>query len=211
MASASCLLNSFIYNSSDLREVAQLRVITETLGHQPPEPGPRLTRYTTAAASFVQAIPFKFPGCFVGTVLTCSLIEIAIHNAPVRRDDFVPLACTGSYGAGTCTPLNVDGSANGPCTNVSGVLSLVLNKDNDCIVYECAMPVHIPADYFLTGVPDCNDSDGIVTECFQDDSRNLSAGIQSVSCQVDPGTVNDGFTQGSPKDITREAKDAGAL
>ncbi|KAJ7444626.1 hypothetical protein B0H11DRAFT_2291191 [Mycena galericulata] len=110
-----------------------------------------------------------------------SLSGIAVHSAPIVARDFVPQACTGPNGSGTCTPLNVaspnpTGPAINPaaCTNVSGIQSLILNPDNDCTTFTLA---------------DCNtDEANFATEQFSDDSGNLAAGILSVSCEADPGT-----------------------
>ncbi|KAJ7444627.1 hypothetical protein B0H11DRAFT_2249904 [Mycena galericulata] len=111
-----------------------------------------------------------------------SLSGIAVRSAPVVARDFVPQACTGINGSGTCTPLNVASSnPTGPainpaaCTNVSGIKSLVLNPDNDCVTFP---------------QPDCSIGDGFATEQFSDDSGNLSQDVQSVSCEADPGFVN---------------------
>ncbi|KAJ7176954.1 hypothetical protein C8R46DRAFT_47036 [Mycena filopes] len=112
-----------------------------------------------------------------------TLSGIAVHSAPITlRADFVPQACSGPNGTGTCTPLNVASpNTSGPainiaaCTNVDSPLSLVLNEDNDCTT-------------FLN--QNCEFGGGVATEHFSDDSGNLPPGIQSVSCEADPGFVN---------------------
>ncbi|KAJ7131430.1 hypothetical protein C8R44DRAFT_871923 [Mycena epipterygia] len=117
-----------------------------------------------------------------------SLPGIAVHSAPIAARDFVPQACTGTNGSGTCTPLNVaspnpTGPAINPaaCTNVSNVGSLVLNVDNDCVSFPN---------------PDCSIGDSFATEHFSDDSGDLTGiQIQSISCEADPGTVNGLFPQ----------------
>ncbi|KAJ7489028.1 hypothetical protein FB451DRAFT_1223527 [Mycena latifolia] len=118
-----------------------------------------------------------------------SLSGIAVRSAPVaQRADFVPQACTGPSGTGTCTPLNVASPQPPPlpainpaaCTNVSNVRSLVLNVDNDCVSFP---------------FPDCSIGDSFATEHFSDDSDDLTIPIQSISCEADPGTVNGLFPQ----------------
>ncbi|KAJ7054238.1 hypothetical protein C8F01DRAFT_1164502 [Mycena amicta] len=117
-----------------------------------------------------------------------ALSGIAVHSAPVApqaRADFVPQACSGPNGTGTCVPLNVaspntSGPAINPaaCTNVNNPASFVLNEDNDCVSFPNA---------------DCqlNFANGdFATEHFSDDSSNLAPGILSVSCEADPGFVN---------------------
>ncbi|KAJ7182915.1 hypothetical protein C8R43DRAFT_16795 [Mycena crocata] len=113
-----------------------------------------------------------------------SLSGIAVHSAPIAaREDFVPQACTGVKGSGTCTPLNVASPQPPPlpainpaaCTNVSNVRSLVLNLDNDCVSFP---------------LPNCQIGDGFATEHFSNDSDDLAPGIQSISCEADPGFEN---------------------
>jgi hypothetical protein len=62
------------------------------------------------------------------------------------RGDFVPQACSGPNGTGTCTPLNVTlGDGLGSCTNLDFLAkSLILNVDNDCVSTKCvpATPSH---------------------------------------------------------------------
>ncbi|KAJ7724322.1 hypothetical protein DFH07DRAFT_855034 [Mycena maculata] len=131
---------------------------------------------------FSASIAFTF-------VLTLS--GMPVHSAPVVARDFVPQACTGTNGSGTCTPLNVaspntSGPANNPaaCTNVSGIQSLVLNVDNDCVTFP---------------LPDCtldfSDPNSVATEVFSDGQGDLTQVIQSVSCQAVPGLVNGLFPQ----------------
>ncbi|KAJ6529493.1 hypothetical protein DFH09DRAFT_499814 [Mycena vulgaris] len=115
-----------------------------------------------------------------------SLSGIAVHSAPIVARDFVPLACTGIHGTGTCIPLNVaspnpTGPALNPaaCTDVSSikVKSMILNQDNDCTTHtdtECG------AD---------------ATEHFSSDSLELPDGIKSVRCEADPGFI-DGLLAG---------------
>ncbi|KAJ6609517.1 hypothetical protein B0H10DRAFT_2063756 [Mycena sp. CBHHK59/15] len=118
----------------------------------------------------------------IALTFVLSLSGIAVHSAPVVARDFVPQACTGPNGTGTCTPLNVASpNTSGPainsaaCTNVSNPRSFVLNEDNDCASFP---------------LPDCQIGQGFATEHFSDDSDDLPAGIQSVSCEADPGFVN---------------------
>ncbi|KAF8135840.1 hypothetical protein K438DRAFT_1997316 [Mycena galopus ATCC 62051] len=125
-----------------------------------------------------------------------SLSGIAVYSAPLNIRDTVQQACTGPNGSGTCTPLNGDA-----CLNTPNLGSLILNRDADCGGYP---------------LPDCNfiNPDGTVAsavrEIFSDTSQNVAGlGIQSVSCGNSPGTVN-GFTAGSPEDISQEADDAAA-
>ncbi|KAJ7019244.1 hypothetical protein C8F04DRAFT_1148368 [Mycena alexandri] len=102
---------------------------------------------------FSASIAFTF-------VLTLS--GIAVHSAPIAlRADFVPQACSGPNGTGTCTPLNVASpNTSGPAINPAACTN------------------------------NCEFGGGVATEHFSDDSSNLPPGIQSVSCEADPGFVN---------------------
>ncbi|KAJ6602036.1 hypothetical protein DFH09DRAFT_1069579 [Mycena vulgaris] len=115
-----------------------------------------------------------------------SLSGIAVHGAPIVARDFVPLACTGINGTGTCIPLNVaspnpTGPALNPatCTDVSSikVKSLVLNPDNECTTH---------GDTTCGAHP---------VEHFSSDSQDLPDGIRSVRCEADPGLI-DGLPAG---------------
>ncbi|KAJ6564474.1 hypothetical protein B0H19DRAFT_1374790 [Mycena capillaripes] len=123
----------------------------------------------------------------IALAFALSFSGIAVHSAPVAaRADFVPQACTGPNGTGTCTPLNVaqpntSGPAINPaaCTNVDSPVSLILNEDNDCVSFnnpDCTIDFSNPNDF--------------ATEHFSDDSGNLAPGIKSISCEADPGFVN---------------------
>ncbi|KAJ7489040.1 hypothetical protein FB451DRAFT_1552951 [Mycena latifolia] len=117
----------------------------------------------------------------IAFTVVLSLSGIAVRSAPVvARDDFVPTACTGPNGTGTCTALKVADDTPSSCTNVSNVRSLVLNVDNDCVSFPFA---------------DCDFGDSFATEHFSDDSSDLSIAIQSISCSAVPGLVNGLFPQ----------------
>ncbi|KAJ7677706.1 hypothetical protein DFH06DRAFT_1465619 [Mycena polygramma] len=123
----------------------------------------------------------------IALTFVLSLSGIAVHSAPIAaRQDFVPQACSGPNGTGTCTDLNVaspntSGPAINPaaCTNVDGPQSLVLNEDNDCVSFlnaDCTIDFTNPNDFAV--------------EHFSDDSGTIRAGIKSISCEADPGFVN---------------------
>ncbi|KAF7328557.1 hypothetical protein MVEN_02543400 [Mycena venus] len=122
----------------------------------------------------------------VALSLVLSFSVIAVYSAPLKRADFVPQACSGPNGTGTCVDLNVTvGDGPGACTNVNAPKSLILNVDNDC--------VSIPG-------PDCNldfEAGDVAVEHFSDDAdiNNLSVSFQSISCQQIPGLVNGLFPQ----------------
>ncbi|KAJ7451246.1 hypothetical protein B0H11DRAFT_315143 [Mycena galericulata] len=121
---------------------------------------------------------------------TLLLSNVAVNSAPVvLRQVNIQQACSLPNGAGICSPINI-----GKCTNTPGVQSLVLNPDAECAAFpapDCTLPV----------------GQGALEE-FSDTAQNLAGlGIQSVQCFDDAGTV-DGFTAGSPQDITNEANDA---
>ncbi|KAJ7763300.1 hypothetical protein B0H16DRAFT_1804290 [Mycena metata] len=110
-----------------------------------------------------------------------SLSGIAVRSAPVKntaRADFVPKACSGPNGTGTCVELGVtQGLGRGTCTNVEDPASLILNEDNDCV----SLP---HPDCFL----DFNNPSDIAVEHFSTDKdiNNLAPGIKSLSCQAAP-------------------------
>ncbi|KAJ7687734.1 hypothetical protein B0H17DRAFT_1332350 [Mycena rosella] len=150
--------------------------------------------FTPSHHPFLNLIIMFFSASIAFTFVL-SLSGIAVHSAPVaQRADFVPTACTGPNGTGTCTPLNVASPQPPPlpainpaaCTNVSNVRSLVLNVDNDCVSFP---------------TPDCtldfSDPNSFATEHFSDDSDvgDLTIPIASISCEADPGTVNGLFPQ----------------
>ncbi|KAJ7721615.1 hypothetical protein B0H16DRAFT_1602295 [Mycena metata] len=126
----------------------------------------------------------------IALTFVLSLSGIAVHSAPVKiaaRADFVPKACSGPNGTGTCVELGVTiGDGRGTCTNVDSPVSLVLNVDNDCV---------------STQNPDCaldfNNPNDVAVEHFSDDAdiNNLAPGIKSISCQAIPGLVNGLFPQ----------------
>ncbi|KAJ7161178.1 hypothetical protein C8R46DRAFT_1194484 [Mycena filopes] len=126
----------------------------------------------------------------IALTFVLSLSGIAVHSAPIKiaaRADFVPQACSGPNGSGTCVDLNVaqpneTGPAINPaaCTNVDSPVSLVLNVDNDCVSFPNA---------------DCQldfENGDFATEHFSndDDINSLAPGIKSISCEADPGFVN---------------------
>ncbi|KAJ6605253.1 hypothetical protein DFH09DRAFT_1121054 [Mycena vulgaris] len=125
------------------------------------------------SASIALSLVFAFSG-------------IAVHSAPVKlavRGDFVPQACSGPNGTGTCTPLNVTlGDGRGSCTNLDFLAkSLILNVDNDCVSTK-------NADCTI----DFNDENDFAVEHFSSDPdiNDLSVVVKSVSCQAIPGLVN---------------------
>ncbi|KAJ6598147.1 hypothetical protein DFH09DRAFT_53571 [Mycena vulgaris] len=137
------------------------------------------TFFTLITMFFSASIAFTF---------FLSLSGVAVHSAPIVAREFVPQACTGPNGTGTCTPLNVAPSNPPPlpainpaaCTNVSNVRSLVLNVDDDCVSFP---------------FPNCDIGDSFATEHFSDDSGDLTIAIQSISCEAFPGLVNGLFPQ----------------
>ncbi|KAJ7138827.1 hypothetical protein C8R46DRAFT_1136312 [Mycena filopes] len=126
----------------------------------------------------------------IALTFVLSLAGVAVHSAPIQiaaRADFVPKACSGPNGSGTCVNLNLaqpnltGAAANAAaCTNVDSPVSLVLNIDNDCVSFP-------NADCKLDFV-----NHEFATEHFSndDDINNLAPGIKSISCQADPGFVN---------------------
>ncbi|KAJ7028821.1 hypothetical protein C8F04DRAFT_1237309 [Mycena alexandri] len=132
----------------------------------------------------------------IALTFVLSLSGIAVHSAPIKmaaRADFVPKACSGPNGTGTCVDLNVaspnpTGPAINPaaCTNVNSPVSLVMNVDNDCVSFKNA-DCHI----------DFTNPDDFATEHFSNDPdiNSLAPGILSISCEADPGDVN-GLTAG---------------
>ncbi|KAJ7100841.1 hypothetical protein B0H15DRAFT_796526 [Mycena belliarum] len=117
----------------------------------------------------------------IAITFVLSLSGIAVRSAPLAaREDFVPQACTGTKGSGTCTPIKVGDVTADACTNVSNVRSLKMNVDNDCVSFP---------------LPNCTfdfaDSNSFASEHFSNDSDDLSATtIQSITCQAVPGLVN---------------------
>ncbi|KAJ7618876.1 hypothetical protein DFH06DRAFT_1236666, partial [Mycena polygramma] len=76
---------------------------------------------------------------FASITLTVVLSLAAVRSAPVARADFVPQACSGTNGSGTCVdiataPVGQHVDAAG-CTNVNAPKSLKLNVDNDCVSF----------------------------------------------------------------------------
>ncbi|KAJ7023726.1 hypothetical protein C8F04DRAFT_1401500 [Mycena alexandri] len=126
----------------------------------------------------------------IALTFVLSLSGIAVRSAPVKiaaRADFVPKACSGPNGTGTCVELGVTiGDGRGTCTNVDSSVSLVLNVDNDCVSTQnadCTLDFTNPSD--------------VAVEHFSDDAdiNNLPPGIKSISCQAIPGLVNGLFPQ----------------
>ncbi|KAJ7176897.1 hypothetical protein C8R46DRAFT_1030149 [Mycena filopes] len=126
----------------------------------------------------------------IALTFVLSLSGIAVRSAPIAaRADFVPQACSGPNGSGTCVDLNV-APRNQPtdaaaCTNVDSPVSLVMNVDNDCVSFPNA---------------DCNldfeKGDFAVEHFSSDDNINsLAPGIKSISCQAFDGLVNGLFPQ----------------
>jgi hypothetical protein len=73
--------------------------------------------------------------------------QTQFNQASRQTADFVPQACSGPNGTGTCVDLNVASSnPTGPainpaaCTNVNNPKSLVLNPDNDCVSFQYVLP-----------------------------------------------------------------------
>ncbi|KAJ6612864.1 hypothetical protein B0H10DRAFT_274975 [Mycena sp. CBHHK59/15] len=67
-----------------------------------------------------------------------SLSGIAVHSAPIVHKRDLVQACTGPNGSGECVVLNVaaqDASLAAGCTNVSGISSLIMNVDDDCVSF----------------------------------------------------------------------------
>ncbi|KAJ7746121.1 hypothetical protein DFH07DRAFT_962998 [Mycena maculata] len=131
---------------------------------------------------------------FVASIALASILSlsnVAVNSAPValRQAETVQQACSLPNGGGICSPIAIGG-----CTNTPGVQSLILNPDADCSAFPS---------------PDCTFAPGQgALEEFSDTTQNLAGlGIQSVKCFDNVGTV-DGFTAGSPQDITNEANDA---
>ncbi|KAJ7664565.1 hypothetical protein DFH06DRAFT_1295754 [Mycena polygramma] len=128
---------------------------------------------------------------FASIALTVVLSLAAVRSAPVAiRADFVPQACSGTNGSGTCVdiataPVGQHVNAAG-CTNVDSPKSLKLNIDNDCVSFtnkDCVVDFASGTDF--------------ATEHFSDDAdiNDLTSNIQSIQCETDPGTVNGLFPQ----------------
>ncbi|KAJ7754650.1 hypothetical protein DFH07DRAFT_959675 [Mycena maculata] len=138
--------------------------------------------------------PYFIIMLFVASITFASVLllsNVAVNSSPValRQLENTQLACSLPNSGGICSPIGIGG-----CTNTPGVQSLVLDADADCAAFRA---------------PDCTFPVGQGTlEEFSDTAQNLAGlGIQSVQCFVNTGTV-DGFTAGTPQDITNEANDA---
>ncbi|KAJ6566288.1 hypothetical protein B0H19DRAFT_1257540 [Mycena capillaripes] len=127
---------------------------------------------------------------FAASIALASILSYtAVNSAPLTARSGEQQACSLPNGGGICIPIN----ANGGCTNIPGVLSLVLNQDADCAAFPSA---------------DCKQNvNDVVSELFSDDSQDLTGkSFLSVQCFNDAGTVN-GFTKGSKQDIEQEGVD----